>query len=46
MAQGHFPGLLQKWQKSVEEREGFTDAEKQKMILSRETVEGLSITGS
>lgn len=34
------------WKSSVESREGFTDAEKNAMLLSTETLEGLQITGN
>ena len=36
-----FLGYLAEWNKSV----GFTAAQRQQMMLSRETVEGLTITG-
>lgn len=37
---------LSDWEKSVSEREGFTQTEKKKMILSAETVLGLRMTGT
>ena len=40
-----FLPFLDAWEKSVEEREGFTDAEKNRMKLSTETLLGLRITG-
>ena len=39
-----FLGYLAEWERSVNERKGFTDAEKVSMLLSRETIEGLQIT--
>ena len=38
-------GYLAEWNKSVSDRVGFTAAQKQQMMLSRETVEGLTMTG-
>ena len=38
-------GYLDEWEKSVNARQGFTDAEKAMMLLSRETIEGLQMTG-
>jgi hypothetical protein len=40
-----FLGYLDEWRKSVNERKGFTAAEKETMMLSRETREGLTMTG-
>lgn len=40
-----FLGYLKEWESSVNNRDGFTDAEKATMKLSRETLEGLHITG-
>ena len=40
-----FLKYLQDWEDCVHSREGFSKAEAQKMQLSRETVEGLRITG-
>ena len=36
---------LDEWKASVDSREGITPTEKAKMCLSRETLEGLHITG-
>lgn len=40
-----FLGYLSEWEESVKQRQGFTDAEKNMMLLSHETLEGLHITG-
>ena len=40
-----FLGYLDEWEASVSAREGFTRAEKASMILSKETLEGLRLTG-
>ena len=40
-----FLGYLKEWEKSVKGRKGFNDAEKNMMMLSQETLEGLQITG-
>ena len=40
-----FLGYLDKWEASVRAREGFTRAEKTSMTLSKETLEGLRLTG-
>lgn len=40
-----FLGYLDRWESSVQGRQGFTPAEKELMLLSRETREGLRITG-
>ena len=40
-----FFGYLKNWEMCVDARDGFTTAEKQKMMLSRETREGLTMTG-
>ena len=40
-----FLGYLDEWQRSVEQREGFTTAQKQMMCLSKETLTGLKMTG-
>ena len=40
-----FLKYLQDWEDCVHSREGFSKAEMQKMQLSRETIEGLRITG-
>lgn len=37
-------GYLDKWDKSVNERTGFTGTQKEKMLISRPTREGLRIT--
>ena len=37
---------LDSWEASVEQREGFTDVEKKKMMLSQPTLEGLRMTGN
>ena len=36
---------MDEWKASVDSREGLTPTEKAKMCLSRETLEGLHITG-
>ena len=36
---------LDKWEKTVQEREGFKKAEKKRMLLSDETRLGLQMTG-
>lgn len=38
-------GYLDEWDRSVNEREGFTPADTKKMRLSDETLEGLRVTG-
>ena len=40
-----FLGFLDKWEKSVEEREGYTKKQKNNMLLSQETRLGLRLTG-
>ena len=40
-----FLDYLNEWQSSVAARDGFTSAEKAMMTLSRETLEGLRVTG-
>ena len=40
-----FLGYLDEWEASVRAREGFTKAEKKSMTLSKETLEGLRLTG-
>ena len=40
-----FIGYLKEWKESVESRPGFTEAEKAMMCLSKETLEGLHISG-
>ena len=40
-----FLGYLSEWEKSVKQRTGFTSSQKAMMLLSKETVEGLKITG-
>ena len=40
-----FLGYLDDWEASVNAREGFSKAEKASMTLSKETVEGLRLTG-
>ena len=37
---------LDKWEEGVDKCQGFTKAEKEKMILTRETRTGLRITGT
>ena len=39
------PQFSQEWEKSVESREGFSRSEKNKMLLSKETRDGLKFTG-
>lgn len=41
-----FLAYLSEWQSSVAARDGFTAAEKTMMTLSRETLEGLRVTGT
>ena len=40
-----FLGYLDEWEASVRVREGFTRADKTSMTLSKETLEGLRLTG-
>lgn len=40
-----FLGYLNEWEVSVEQRPGFTSSQKNMMLLSRETIEGLRTTG-
>ena len=40
-----FLGYLSLWESSVNGRDGYTDAQKNAMMLSAETLEGLHITG-
>ena len=40
-----FLGYLNEWEESVEQRTGFTSSQKNMMLLSRETIEGLRTTG-
>jgi hypothetical protein len=40
-----FLRYLEEWDKSVVEREGFSNNEKKKMTLSQVTLEGLRMTG-
>ena len=40
-----FLAYLDDWERSVNEREGYTTAQKNRMILSKETLLGLRITG-
>ena len=40
-----FLPYLDDWKASVNQRCGFSSAQKQKMLLSRETMDGLTITG-
>ena len=40
-----FLGYLDEWDRSVKGRTGFTAAERKKMRLSDETLEGLRVTG-
>jgi len=41
-----FLGYLEEWEESVASRPGFTAKERAMMCLSRETLEGLRITGN
>ena len=41
-----FLPYLDLWEKTVSEREGFLNAEKNMMLLSQETRDGLRITGT
>ena len=40
-----FPPYLDEWEQSVKAREGFSNSEKKKMLLSQETLLGLRMTG-
>lgn len=40
-----FLPYLEQWERTVAEREGYTDAEKKNMLLSVETSTGLKLTG-
>ena len=40
-----FLGYLKEWKESVDERTGFDKKEKAKMMISRETIEGLKMAG-
>ncbi len=40
-----FLGYLEEWQESVDGRADFNKTQKQMMTLTRETLEGLKITG-
>lgn len=41
-----FLGYLENWEAGVRERKGFSAAQKSLMLLSRETREGLKMTGA
>ena len=41
-----FLAYLDKWEKSVQERPGYTKTQKKRMMLSSETLLGLKITGT
>ena len=41
-----FLGYLQEWKGSVDGQSGFTEAEKAMTCLSKETIEGLHMTGN
>ena len=41
-----FLPYLDHWEKTVSEREGYSNAEKNMMLLSQETGDGLRITGT
>lgn len=41
-----FLGYLDEWEAEVSARTGFTEDEKKKMTLSKETLEGLHMTGT
>ena len=41
-----FLGYLNEWDSSVQRRTGFTAAERKRMRLSDETLEGLRVTGN
>lgn len=41
-----FLPYLNEWEKSVKERDKFSDLAKKKMLLSRETLLGIRITGT
>ena len=38
-------GYLSEWKESVDNREGFEDSERSNMLLTRETLAGINITG-
>ena len=40
-----FLGYLRNWEESVKKRDGYTDEEKKRMILSQETLQGIRMTG-
>lgn len=40
-----FLSYLDNWRESVRSREGYTDSEKKRMLLSEETESGLRLTG-
>lgn len=40
-----FLGYLEEWEKSVEQRAGFTTKEKKNLLLSQETHYGIEVTG-
>ena len=40
-----FLPYLENWERYVADREGFSDSQKKMMVLSRETLEGIRITG-
>ena len=44
--ENEFLGYLDEWDDCVQAREGFTNSEKMKMTLSRDTLEGLRMTGT
>ena len=41
-----FLGYLREWEDSVQRRGGFTKEEKDRMTISKETLEGLRMTGT
>ena len=40
-----FLPYMDEWEESVKKREGFTDAQKKRMLLSPQTILGLRMTG-
>ena len=40
-----FLGYLSDWEESINKRDGYSDEEKAKMIISQDTLKGLRMTG-
>ena len=43
--EGNFLSYLNEWEKSVGDRDGYDDEEKEKMMIAEETRTGLRLTG-